>query len=295
MQRDPRSRPAVSSKFPGTRVRARRAVAALFIAAYLAATGWFLYLQVLGDAYWHPVNYFFTWDMFPGYGTVSAHRYVVAATKSGRYFQLLPGPNERFRWGVADDLPRFDILSTVAQPPLSDRLLDAADRALDRVREDHRNDPIVYVYVLEQYWPAHFNLPEDLYHEVYGVEHPDRHYWRWLDGANVDPETGRLDRGGDAPADSESTSRLPGGTWRAESRRPPATGRIEGRVHVPRERANERHRTGLSPSYDTETLALGSNPRGPRRVWFTRSRKGIREPAHHVSSDGMDVLQTGTP
>ncbi|MEX0718259.1 MAG: hypothetical protein WD066_16820, partial [Planctomycetaceae bacterium] len=272
-KRGPRSRPAASSTIPGSWVRARRAAAGLLIAAYLAATGWFLCLQVLGDTYWHPVNYFFTWDMFPGYGTVSARRYAVGETKSGRYLQLLPGPNERFRWGVAGDLPRFDIVPTVAQPPLSDRLLDAIDHALKRVREDHQDDPIVYVYVLEEYWPAHFNLPEDQYREVYGVEHPDRRYWRWLDGDNVDPATGGLVRGGDSSAEPESTSRLPGGTWSAESRRPPAIGRIVARGHVPLERANERRRTGLSSGGKMNYLwggwgrsAGGGRPRSSTRI-----------------------------
>ncbi|MEX1097700.1 MAG: hypothetical protein WED34_16760 [Planctomycetales bacterium] len=188
-----------SSSAAGALPVTRRTAAALFIVAYLAANLWFLFLHMMGDAGWHPVSYFFTWDMFPGYGTSSARRYAVGETESGRHVLLLPGPNERFRWGIGGKLPRFDILSTVEHGPAADWLLDAIDADLARARGAHADDPIVFVDILEENWPAHFNLPDDLYREVYGVDDPHRSSWRSLGSAHVDPATGRLVR--QEPAD----------------------------------------------------------------------------------------------
>lgn len=173
---------------------ARRIGGACVIVAYLAASAWFLYLHVLGDVGWHPVTYFFTWDMFPGYSTTSARRVVVGQTQSRRYVQLIPGPNEQFRWGVAGDLPRFDILPAVDQGPPVERLMDAIDAALARTHPQHIDDPIVFVDILEEYRPSHFNLPEDLYRQEYGVDRPERRYWRSLGSARVDLATNRIIR-----------------------------------------------------------------------------------------------------
>src|SRR5262245_12025516 len=89
--------------------RLRAAGALLFITAYLAATAWFLWEHALGDSVSHPIAYFFTWDMFPGYYTESLKRFAVGRTKAGQRLLLHPSPFEQFCGGIRGDLTRIDL------------------------------------------------------------------------------------------------------------------------------------------------------------------------------------------
>ena len=83
----------------------RRAGILLFCAAYLLATVWFGLRHVLGDSLSHPLAYFFTWDMFPGYRDGIVPAMVVglhpADKQDDRFVKcLLPVADSRFRWGI---------------------------------------------------------------------------------------------------------------------------------------------------------------------------------------------------
>jgi hypothetical protein len=150
----------------------RRLPALLVIAAYLGASGWYFYRHALGDAAAEPAAYLFTWDMFPNYPSWSARRIAVAQTRSGRYLRILPSRGQQFRRGRDGEHSRFDL-------PRSDA---AFQQAVDRTLRTHwpidPADPVVYVFLLEQYWPVRFNLPDDLYESVYGEPNPRRRSWR---------------------------------------------------------------------------------------------------------------------
>lgn len=154
--------------------------AVVFLTAYVAATGWFLARNMSGDPGTSPPAYFFTWDMFPSYVSESTRKLAVARTEGGVYRQLVPGPRDQFRWGQTDRATRFDL----------DRgghfWQEAAERALERSAGRHRDDPIVYVYLIEEYWPVRFNLSEELYESEYGEPKPARRYWRVVDQFAVD-------------------------------------------------------------------------------------------------------------
>lgn len=157
-----------------------RAAAVAFAAIYLATTGWHFARNLVGDPSTAPAAYFFTWDMFPSYVSESTRKLAVARTKSGNYWQIVPGAEDRFRWGQNGQATRVDL----------DRLGNfwrvAAERALVRTAGRHRDDPFVRVYLIEEYWPVRFNLTDELYELKYDEPKPDRHYWRIIDEFAVD-------------------------------------------------------------------------------------------------------------
>src|SRR5262245_28566470 len=103
--------PPVHNRFagPGGPGRWRAAGALLLISAYLAATAWFLWKHMLGDSVSHPIAYFFTWDMFPGYYTESLKRFAIGETTSGARLLVHPSPWDQFRGGIRGDLTRIDL------------------------------------------------------------------------------------------------------------------------------------------------------------------------------------------
>jgi hypothetical protein len=150
----------------------RRLPALAVIAAYLGASGWYFYRHALGDTAAEPAAYLFTWDMFPNYPSWSARRIAVAQTQGGRYLRIFPSRGQQFRLRRDRSHSRFDL-------PRSDAALQ---RAVDETLRSHwpidADDPVVYVFLLEHYWPARFNLPDDLYESAYGEPNPRRRYWR---------------------------------------------------------------------------------------------------------------------
>ena len=147
----------------------RRLAAKLLIAAYLGSSVWFLLGYALGDRGFVPLSYFWTWDMYPYYFCESYRWKAVGRTNSGAYLQLLPGPGQKFRWGVHGDLPRTDLDGSGAIFNKQGRnfLRDAAEKSLELTRQAHADDPIVHVYLLKQFWPVRFNYPEETYARLY--------------------------------------------------------------------------------------------------------------------------------
>ncbi|MCC7423244.1 MAG: hypothetical protein IT428_23455 [Planctomycetaceae bacterium] len=90
-------------------MRLSRLPAALFIVAYLAATGWFLLRQLAGRPGRSEWAYGWTWDMFPSYETESVRRRILVQDRAGRAWQLVPGERDRFRWGNDGDAARIDL------------------------------------------------------------------------------------------------------------------------------------------------------------------------------------------
>jgi hypothetical protein len=160
-----------SSRTIGWRIR--RAFAALAIALYLATLAGFLLQNALGDSGLFPVSYFFTWDMFPSYKTESSRCVAVGRTKSGRYLELYPSPFQQNRGGVHGDLARVDLerrglfYFAVVEQTLQRSPIDA-------------DDPVQQAWLFEQYWPAKFNYPDELYESYWGSRKPDRQSWRLL-------------------------------------------------------------------------------------------------------------------
>ncbi len=162
-----------------------------FSAAYLALIGWNLAGQGVGGGPASPFASFFTWDMFPDYDTELVRRVVVAETTTGRRLKLIPGPRDRFRWGVQGDAFRTDLdrrdatLIARIESELARQAADAADRS---------GDPIVRVMVLENVRPA--RLPSAV--EPVGPELPfpletfdpaaATDHWRRVAEAQVDSQ-----------------------------------------------------------------------------------------------------------
>jgi hypothetical protein len=211
-QNDPdpqRIRRAGSSAFAR---RIRRAGVLLFCAAYLLTTAWFTLRHVLGDSLSHPVAYFFTWDMFPGYVTESSRRMVVGHTQDERFVKLLPSESHRFRWGINNEVSRLDVDRNAKN------LEWAIEQSVGEYNDAHSKSPIKSVLIVEQYWPSRFNLPDDLHREHYGEPNPHRRYWRFLEvsvGQAFQPDPNRQ-----AVSEVRDASGQPGKADLREGRKP---------------------------------------------------------------------------
>ena len=151
----------------------RRPLASLAIVIYLMALAGFLLQSSLGDTGLFPASYFFTWDMFPSYYAESSRRVAVGRTASGRYVELHPSLFQQYRGGVHGDLTHVELERRGLFFPA------AVERTLQRSRHD-ADDPVQTVWLCEQYWPAKFNYPDDLYESWWGSRKPDRRSWRLL-------------------------------------------------------------------------------------------------------------------
>jgi hypothetical protein len=165
------------------RSRIRRSLAGLAIALYLAALAGFLLQSALGDSGLFPVSYFFTWDMFPSYKTESSRRVAIGQTESGRYLELYPSPFQQYQGGVHGDLTRVDLecRGLFYSAAVEQTLLRSRHEADDRVQQ---------AWLFEQYWPAKFNFPDELYESYWGTRKPERRCWRLL--GEFDVVDGRL-------------------------------------------------------------------------------------------------------
>lgn len=182
----------------------KTAATLLFCAAYLGATAYFFARHVVGDSLSRPEAYFFTWDMFPDYETESTRRLVLGLTNRGRFIQLLPAEEHRFRWGIDGTVSRIDIDGRGVQ------LNAPLRRRVALFNEGHPEDRIESVLLVEQYWPSRFNLPDDLYEDAFGEPHPHRRSWRIVRQTPVDETGSRID---DSDEDGEASAqrrRVPG-------------------------------------------------------------------------------------
>lgn len=161
-------------------MRMRRAAVILVCVTYVAISLAFGVRHLLGDSSSHPTAYFFTWDMFPGYATESSRRSMLGATESGRHVRLLPAANHHFRWGIHGNVQRID----VDRRPRNS--LPQLTVQKDAYNKQHPEDPIINVVIADQYWPAKFNLPDDIYESHYGQPNPHRKYWRIVESVPVD-------------------------------------------------------------------------------------------------------------
>lgn len=160
----------------------RRLLVLGLIVTYLAAGGFYFYRHLLGDTSQSAFGYFWTWDMFPNYPSFSARRLALGQTRGGRFVQVFPTEQVRFRRGGHRDLTRFDL-------PRNDAALrTAVAETLETYPPEQMDDPITYVFLIENYWPVRFNLPDDLYQQVYDEENPRRQAWRIIDEGRIDPD-----------------------------------------------------------------------------------------------------------
>ena len=163
----------------GVFARVRRLAFPLVIAAYLGCIAFSFFRHVLGDPGEHPIAYFWTWDMFAGHPAESSRRLVIAKTDDGRFVQFIPGSGQRFRWGRGGDATRIDLDRRTVH------LRAAVEYELRCFRSIAPDRPLERIYVVEQYWPARFNLPDGLYEATYREPNPRRKYWRVLHEADI--------------------------------------------------------------------------------------------------------------
>ena len=155
----------------------RKVWIALVVATYLILTGYFFLRHAIGDSASHPLAYFFTWDMFPSYSCTSHHRVAIAETQQGRIVELMPGPLTSYRSDRSGELHRFDMFTDIESEPVQSQLRKLLEREVSHFHSSS-SDRINSVILLEEFWPAKFNMSESLYLDTYGEEHPGRSEWR---------------------------------------------------------------------------------------------------------------------
>ena len=166
----------------------------LVIAVSIGINACYLARNIMGDVSSDPLAYFFTWDMFPGYGCTSQRRMALGRTASGGYVQLYPAFGQQFRRGVQ----RLPVLPGVADGgdpggyARADldrsglRFRQLVDHELRRAAAQLQSDPVEHVYSLEVYWAKRLNLPGDLYESRSGSPKREERYWRVVDDYEVD-------------------------------------------------------------------------------------------------------------
>ena len=117
--------------------------------------------------------------MFPNYQSWSSRRVALGKTAKGNYVELHPSSTQKYRGGTRGDLTRADLDRS------GSGLKQFADQALSHASVSQSHDPVVHVWLQEEYWPEKFNLRDDLYEEVWGQAKPDRTYWRTLSEYDV--------------------------------------------------------------------------------------------------------------
>jgi hypothetical protein len=149
----------------------RRCAAVVTIGAYLLLTAFYLGRHALGDSPGGPFAYFWTWDMFPNYPTESVRRLAIGETADGSFVTLVPKSTQQFRWGVHNDVTRFDI----------DRRLPILRQAAADLARDYNasttSNSIRNIYLADKYWPPKYNLPQPLYQDFYTDEVTGSIYW----------------------------------------------------------------------------------------------------------------------
>ncbi|HLJ12716.1 MAG TPA: hypothetical protein VKU82_16085 [Planctomycetaceae bacterium] len=159
--------------------RFRRRAQVLGATVYIAVLVASLVQGALGDPALFPIAYFFTWDMFPSYDSQSFRRIALGKTATGKYVRLQPSSLQQYRGGVHGDLTRVDI----ERRGLFYR--SAVMQSLKSTFAIQEHDPVARIFLFEEYWPAKFNYPDDLYKHWSGDEKPDRRFWRLVDEFDV--------------------------------------------------------------------------------------------------------------
>lgn len=146
------------------------------------ASGVGSYLLKFGQAY-HPVQYYFTWDMFCGWSSWETRYHVLGEGDSGTYYQLSPGP-----WG---EFAPFGDLTRNHYDPLG----NALPRMALNVLRQTEHEPIRRIVVVEEMWAKKYNLPDRLWNERF-TEPKAPHSYFWVKAA-FGPEGELLERRGE--------------------------------------------------------------------------------------------------
>lgn len=128
-----------------------RGCVVILIGSYLTLSAWYFQRHLVGDQQPCPLQYAFTWDMFPNYPMWSSRRFAIVKTQSGNYFRIFPGTRQQFRRGHSGTHSRFDL------PRDDSRLKAAVAQAVEDFARVHTDDPPRYVFVCERYWPVGAN------------------------------------------------------------------------------------------------------------------------------------------
>ncbi len=146
----------------------KRWFSSLFIGLYLTAMSLGIASQTMNfGSTFHPVMYFFVWDMFCGWSSHEIRYHVVGEGESGTYYELTPGPWKQFM--PYGDLARahYDVLGNAQR--------SMALNALKRT--DH--EPMRRIVMIEEVWPKHYNMSDQAWAARFDEpKDPLAYYWQ---------------------------------------------------------------------------------------------------------------------
>lgn len=150
---------------------------------YAGYSAWHLASFAVGGKITVGPNYFWCWDMFPGYETWSHRTYLIGETSSGDGVQLYPGPREQLITRPGG-ISRLDFFASYQNAQAQQLHRAVYDQEVRRYRRLHPAAPLVQVIVIEHFWPIRSNAHRQPDY-MPPIDHEAR-YSRVLDTASVD-------------------------------------------------------------------------------------------------------------
>ena len=146
----------------------KRWLAKISIACYLSAllAGVACHAMNFGLSF-HPITYYFVWDMFCGWSAHEFGYHLIGEGESGAHYHLSPAPWNTF--APYGDLERgqYDTIGH-AHAKIALNTLNHTD-----------HEPITRMFLVEEMWPKKYNLPDHLWALRFD-EPKDPHSYFWL-------------------------------------------------------------------------------------------------------------------
>lgn len=137
----------------------KRLASKLVIFAYLAAlTGGTFAHTVNFKTAFHPMMYFFVWDMFCGWSAYESRTHIIAEGESGRFYRLTPTPWGEYHPYAAAGRQHYDSFGNNAYQIASNCL------------KQTRHEPMNRIYVVEECWSKKLNLPDAIWESRFDEE-----------------------------------------------------------------------------------------------------------------------------
>lgn len=145
----------------------KRCLTHAVIVVYLGALGWGVLAHAVSFAVGaHPVMYFLVWDMFCGWSSFSSRLQIIGEGESGTYYELAPGP-----WG------EFQPFGNIGRRHYDVAGAHAPKLAMNALKHT-RHEPITRIFVVEDCWPKKYNLPDELWAQIYDEPKDVHHYYQ---------------------------------------------------------------------------------------------------------------------
>ena len=110
------------------------------------------------------LSYYVVWDMFCGWNAYDQRTHLIAESESGRYYEVSE-PWEAFRpYGKLGRI-QYDVYNHMVS------------KHIDHILSHTKHEPVNRVFVVQEFWPKQYNLPESLWKQNFGRERDKLSYY----------------------------------------------------------------------------------------------------------------------